>query len=323
MRSDHMNLEETAEQIRSMEIRGAGRIARAAARALLDHSVSCSSPDLDSYRHEMMKAANLLATARPTAVSLPNAVNIISRPLKSMTSLKEAKEGFEERARSFISHSEHAVSRIGEIGARHIRNGDVIMTHCNSEAALNCILTADKQGMDIEVYATEVRPRNQGHITIKTLSDAGIKTNFIVDSAARYFMNEVDLCITGADAISVNGAVINKIGTAQMALAAKEARVNFLVAAESYKFAPRTILGERILIEERPSAEVLPDAILADLPHVTVRNPTFDITPAEYVDLIITEQGAIPPAMAFTMIQEHLNWSIDDLCSDYQYCEEE
>ena len=308
-----MTLEDTAEQIRGMEIRGAGRIARAAARALLDHSESSSSSDLDSYRRDMMKATDMLATVRPTAVSLPNAVNLISRPLKSATNLKDARKGFEERARSFISLSEHAVSRIGEIGARHIRDGDVIMTHCNSEAALNCILTAYNQGMDIEVYATEVRPRNQGHITIKTLSDAGIKTNFIVDSAARYFMKEVDLCITGADAISVNGAVINKIGTALIALAAKEARVNFLVAAETYKFAPRTILGERILIEERPSDEVLPDAILAGLPHVTVRNPTFDITPAEYVDLIITEQGAIPPEMAYTIIREHLHWSIEDL----------
>ncbi|PKL59159.1 MAG: ribose 1,5-bisphosphate isomerase, partial [Methanomicrobiales archaeon HGW-Methanomicrobiales-4] len=230
---------------------------------------------------------------------------------------------FEERARSFISLSEHAVSRIGEIGARHIRDGDVIMTHCNSEAALNCILTAHNQGMEIEVYATEVRPRNQGHITIKTLSDAGIKTNFIVDSAARFFMKEVDLCITGADAITVNGAVINKIGTAQIALAAKEARVNFLVAAETYKFAPRTILGERVLIEERPSTEVLPDAILASLPNVTIRNPTFDVTPAEYVDLIITEQGVIPPEMAYTIIREYLHWSNEDLCTDYPYCEEE
>lgn len=136
-------------------------------------------------------------------------------------------------------------------------------------------------------------------------------------------MKEVDICITGADAITVNGSVINKIGTAQIALAAKEARVSFLVAAETYKFAPRTILGERILIEERPPGEVLADEISKSLPYVTVRNPTFDVTPAEYVDLIITEQGVIPPEMAYTIIKEHLQWSMDDLCTDYPYCEEE
>lgn len=318
-----MTLEETAYQIKSMEIRGAGRIARAAAKALLDHSISSKHSDLDSYRKDMLNAADLLAGVRPTAVSLPNAVNLISHPLVQDRIFLEAKTQFEERARSFISLSEHAVSRIGEIGARHIRDGDVVLTHCNSEAALACILTAHQQGMDIEVYATEVRPRNQGHITIKTLSDAGIRTNFIVDSAARYFMKEVDICITGADAITVNGAVINKIGTSQIALAAKEARVNFLVAAETYKFAPRTILGERILIEERPPDEVLPESMRVNLPHVTVRNPTFDVTPSDYVDLIITEQGAIPPEMAYTIIKEHLRWEIDDLCTDYPYCEEE
>jgi ribose 1,5-bisphosphate isomerase len=318
-----MTLEETAARIKNMEIRGAGRIARAAAKALLDHSLACTEVDLESYRKNLLLAADLLANVRPTAVSLPNAVNIISHPLTRDTAFPEAKLHLEERARTFISLSEHAVSRIGEIGARHIRDGDVVMTHCNSEAALACILTAHQQGMDFEVYATEVRPRNQGHITIQTLSDAGIKTNFIVDSAARFFMKEVDICITGADAITVNGAVINKIGTSQIALAAKEARVNFLVAAETYKFAPRTILGERILIEERPPDEVLPESMRVKLPNVTVRNPTFDVTPSDYVDLIITEQGAIPPEMAYTIIKEHLQWNIDNLCTDYPYCEEE
>ncbi|HWQ67770.1 MAG TPA: ribose 1,5-bisphosphate isomerase [Methanospirillum sp.] len=318
-----MILDETIEKIRTMEIRGAGRIARAAAAALKGHSESIRPEDLHGYQQEMHRAGTLLSDTRPTAVSLPNAVNLITRPLRDASDLSGAKMALEERARTFINSSEHAVTRIGEIGARHIRDGDVVMTHCNSEAALNCILTAHKQGMDFEVYATEVRPRNQGHITIKTLSDAGIRTNFIVDSAARYFMKEVDICITGADAITVNGAVINKIGTSQIALAAKEARVNVLVAAETYKFAPRTILGERILIEERPADEVLPESIRKELPNVTVRNPTFDITPADYIDLIITEQGAIPPEMAYIIIKEHLQWDMDDLCSEYPYCEEE
>lgn len=318
-----MTLEETAEKIRSMEIRGAGRIARAAAQALHDHSMEDNCTDLARYRQKMYAAADLLISTRPTAVSLPNAVNLVMKPLKNETDLKTAKQNLEERALAFIRRSEEAVSRIGTIGARHIRDGDVVMTHCNSEAALACILKAHHQGMDIEVYATEVRPRNQGHITAQTLSDAGIKTNFIVDSAARYFMKEVDLCITGADAITVNGSVINKIGTSQIALAAHEARVSFLVAAETYKFAPCTILGERILIEERSPDEILPAGMRKNLPYVTVRNPTFDITPAEYIDLIITEAGVYPPEMAYTIIREQLHWDIEEMSSDLPYCEEE
>ena len=93
----------------------------------------------------------------------------------------------------------------------------------------------------------------------------------------------------------VNGAVVNKIGTSQIALSAHEARTRFLVAAETYKFAPRTIIGEFIEIEERDGAELLPAPIAKTLPHVTARNPVFDVTPPEYVDLIMTEEGAIPP----------------------------
>ncbi len=318
-----MTLEETAGKIRSMEIRGAGRIARAAARALYEHSIKAESADLAQYCQRMYAAAELLVSTRPTAVSLPNAVNLVMKPLKNESDLFTARRNLEERALAFVKRSEEAVSRIGTIGGRHIRDGDVVMTHCNSEAALACILKAHQQGMDIEVYATEVRPRNQGHITAKTLSDAGIKTNFIVDSAARYFMKEVDICITGADAITVNGSIINKIGTSQIALAAHEARVSFVVAAETYKFAPCTILGERILIEERSPDEILSGDMRKQLPHVTVRNPTFDITPADYVDLIITEAGVYPPEMAYTVIKEQLHWDTEDMSSELPYCEEE
>jgi ribose 1,5-bisphosphate isomerase len=85
-----------------------------------------------------------------------------------------------------------------------------------------------------------------------------------------------------------------------------------LVAAETYKFAPRTVIGELIQIEERASGEVLPDEIARTLPHVTVRNPAFDVTPAEYIDLIITEAGAVPPQMAYVIIKEYLGWGIEE-----------
>ncbi len=215
-----------------------------------------------------------------------------------------------ERSRAFVRSSLSAVERIGEIGSKHIRDGDVVLTHCNSEAALACILTAKKEGRRFSVIATEVRPGNQGLLTIKTLGGAGIRTEYIVDSAVRFFMNKVDLVIVGADAVVVNGAVVNKIGTSQIALAAREARTPFIVAAETYKFAPRTLVGELIEIEERSPLEVLPYEIAKDLPSVTVRNPVFDVTPSEYIDLIVTEEGAIPPAMAYVIIRDYLGWDI-------------
>jgi len=313
-----MSLYETAEKIQTMEIRGAGKIARAAVEALKEHDRTIDPTSLADYLEEMERAAGILLATRPTAVSLPNALHFVMNSVRKASSLEEAREVLRSQADAFIETSTTAVERIGEIGARHISDGDVLMTHCNSQAALACILEAHRQGKEIEVFATEVRPRNQGLLTVRTLNDAGIPAHFIVDSAARYWMNDIDLVIVGSDAIAVNGAVVNKIGTSQIALAAHEARTNFVVAAETYKFAPRTILGELIEIEERDPEEVLPADVAGCLRYVTVHNPAFDVTPAEYVDLIVTEQGAFPPELAYLIIRDYLGWDIREFQKTFE-----
>ncbi|MGP8337000.1 MAG: ribose 1,5-bisphosphate isomerase [Methanosarcinaceae archaeon] len=309
---DHLSqLKNTAEKITSMEIRGAGRIAKAAAVALRDYAENLEVDSMDKFRIHIENAAKLLIDTRPTAVSLPNAVRLTAR--YNSTDVEEAKEEIINNAERFIRQAGEALQKIGEIGAKRIRDGDVIMTHCNSHAALCVITTAFGQGKDISVIATETRPRRQGLLTSKHLLDHGIPTTLIVDSAARYCMKEVDIVIVGADAIAVNGALINKIGTSQIALAAHEARTNFMTAAETYKFSPDTILGDFIEIEERSIDEVIDQDILADLPKLNVRNPAFDITPPKYIDLIITDVGAVPPGMAYTIIKDHLGWDVGEM----------
>ena len=313
-----MHVTETAEKIKRMEIRGAGRIARAAVEALVSQAGILTARDLPSFRKGMEEAAAELVATRPTAVSLPNAVHLVMAAMDDAGTVTEARERVKARGEAFLRSSAEAVHRIGEIGAHHIRDGDTVLTHCNSEAALACILTAHREGREMEVFATEVRPGNQGLLTLRVLSDAGIPTHYIVDSEVRHYMNGIDRVIVGADAVTVNGAVVNKIGTSQVALAAHEARTTFIVAAETYKFAPRTILGELIEIEERDPAEVLAPAEAARLPGVRVHNPVFDVTPAAYVDLIVTEEGAIPPALAYLIIRDHLGWSLGEFHKTFQ-----
>ena len=308
-----MLVSDTAEKIKKMEIRGAGRIARAAVAALMDHAASAGACGIPSFRNDMREAAALLQSTRPTAVSLPNAIHKVMRSLEeNLPTVPEMREHFIEACRDFITSSETAVERIGTIGARHIQDGDTILTHCNSEAALACLIAAHRKGISFEVYATEVRPGNQGLLTLETLNEACIPTVYIVDSAVRCIMREIDMVIVGADAVTVNGAVVNKIGTSQIALAAHERKANMVVAAETYKFAPRTVLGEFIQIEEREPEEVLAAEIAGKLPFVRVRNPVFDVTPPEYIDLIITEEGAIPPQMAYIILRDLLGWGIGD-----------
>lgn len=298
---------ETADRIRSMEIRGAGKIARAAAKALRDLAIGLDAKSLDEFNSEIKKAADILLNTRPTAVSLSNAIWMVTR--YKADDVESARRAVISNADRFIESSERAVERIGEIGGRRIRDGDTILTHCNSMAALSVIETAHKAGKEIRVIATESRPRYQGILTIGILDELGIQTELIVDSAVRSVMNEVDLVVVGADVITANGTLVNKIGTAQIALCAHEARTGFMVAAETYKFSPMTILGELVPIEERSPQEVLPD--YSKYKHVNVRNPAFDVTPHQYIDLICTEAGAISPEMSYLIIKERLGWNID------------
>ena len=308
-------LKETAEKIKSMEIRGAGKIARAAAAELRDYAARLEAKDLDDFNEKMKHAAELLVSTRPTAVSLPNAVRWMMR--YKGENVDEAKASVKKLADEFITNSENAVRRIGEIGARRVRDGDTIMTHCNSSAAISIMAEAHAQGKDINVIATESRPRWQGLLTIKQLDELGISATLIVDSAVRFFMKDVDLVIMGADAVTVNGSVINKIGTSQLALAADEARTNVIIAAETYKFSPRSILGELVKIEERASDEVISREKLDEFSNVRIRNPAFDVTPREYIDLICTEVGAFPPEMAYIIIKDFLGWEIEEMNSSY------
>ncbi|MDD1757791.1 MAG: ribose 1,5-bisphosphate isomerase [Methanotrichaceae archaeon] len=303
---------ETARKIRTMEVRGAGRIAREAAEALMDYALSLDARNLDEFNSEIERAGEILLNTRPTAVSLYNAVQMVTK--HKANELEYARQSVVGNAKRFIENSEKAVERIGEIGSRRILNGDTVLTHCNSMAAISLISTAFRAGKDIRVIATESRPRNQGILTIEMMDELGIPTTLIVDSAVRSVMNNVDLVVVGADVITANGSLVNKIGTAQIALIAHEARTSFIVAAETYKFSPRTILGELVPIEERSPEEVLPD--ISKYEHIKVHNPAFDVTPHQYIDLICTEVGAIPPMMSYMIIRERLGWELNESAFD-------
>lgn len=301
-------IDETFQLIKTMRVRGAGRIARAAAKALSDYATSLRASTPEEFYTQVSKAGELLKSARPTAVSLPNGVNFlvssVRRAVDAGKSVRELRKIVEESAADFIRHSLEAVDRIAEMGARRISDGDVLLTHCQSDAASGVIIRAQEMGKDISVFVTETRPRFQGRLTAAVLARNGVRTTLIVDSAARLYMGKVDKVVFGADAIAANGAVVNKIGTAQISLVAKEARARVFVAAESYKLSPQTFLGELVEIEERDAGEVVPRGWRQDHAAIKVRNPAFDVTPPEYIDLIITERGVFPPQGVILLMKE-------------------
>jgi len=298
------NVRKTAESIRDMTIRGAGKIARAGASAMGDFAKNYKGNSLEEFRKEVRECSEILIASRPTAVSLWNGVKATMRGLSSAETLDEARESVIFNSEEFVKISSMAVETISKMGANRIKSGDVILTHCNSKAAIGVIKEAHRQGKDIKVYATESRPWRQGILTVNELAEAGIDTTLIIDSAVRSVMKEVDKIFVGADTITSHGALINKIGTSQIALAAHEARVQFYVCSETYKFSSATIFGDMVTIEERSIDEVVKKGEIPD--SVKIYNPVFDSTPAAYIDAIITDVGVIHPGSVYDVMIRQL-----------------
>jgi len=298
----------TAEDIRSMKIRGAGRIARAGAGAIGKFAEDYSGSDMDQFRKDLHEAMGVILDSRPTAVSLWNGVQASVRGVRDISSVSEAKELIIRNSNEFIRESEEAVKTIARIGAKRIEDGDIIMTHCNSSVAIGVIAEAHRLGKDIKVFATESRPWRQGILTVNDLAREGIDTTLIIDSAVRLVMKDVDKVFVGADTITSHGALINKIGTSQLALAAHESRVQFYVCSETYKFSPLSLQGDLVKIEEREISEVVKPGEIPDT--VRVYNPVFDVTPSQYIDGIITEVGLISPGSVYDVMQRKFGTEI-------------
>mgnify|MGYP004608671003 FL=1 len=298
------SVQETADSIRRMEVRGAGRIARAGAAAMGRFARGYEGGSLESFIRDLGTAEEVLLASRPTAVSLWNGVRASVRGADRAETLDESKALVASNADDFCVRSEQAVGRIARIGARRIQDGDVILTHCNSSAAIGAIEEAHRQGKDVKVFATETRPWRQGILTVNQLADAGVDVTLIVDSAVRSVMRRVDKVFVGADTVTSQGTLINKIGTSQLALAARESGVQFYVCAETYKFSPMTLFGDSVTIEERDISEVVRSGEVRD--SVKIFNPVFDSTPARYIDAIVTEEGMMNPGSVYDVMVRQL-----------------
>ncbi|MFH0860454.1 MAG: ribose 1,5-bisphosphate isomerase [Candidatus Altiarchaeota archaeon] len=289
-----------AEKIRSMKVRGARDIAIAAVEALEAVMREGGSPA------DMRRAGSKLKKARPSAISLPNAVNYVLYLVDKNRDEEDFRQKTAAEIADYLRRLNESLERIATIGASIINPGETILTHCQSDTVAQILMKAWDQGKKIKAVCTEARPRHQGYITASLLSKHGIPTTLIIDSAVYYMMQElnVDKVIVGADTIYSDGDIVNKIGTAQIALAAKKMNIPLIVAAESIKFSPESIIGKMVKIEERDPDEV------TRIPKVKIRNPAFDITQSEYVDVIITEEGIMPPQEAFHLLTEKFSWGL-------------
>ena len=299
-------VQSAAEKIKRLEVQGARNVAIEAIKALETLASKTRAKTKKEFFDELSKSKEILFASRETEPLMRNAVRwIISQVEKSNEkNVKKLSKTISLASKEFLKNLEDSKEKIAEIGAKRIRDNSVIFTHCHSSTVNYLLERAKKEGKTFEVICTETRPIFQGRTTAKEMLELGIKTIFIVDSAARFFMNQVDLVIVGADAITSEGNVINKIGTSMMALIAHEARTPFYVVSELLKFDPMTMYGDYEKIEERS-----PEEIWKDPPqNLIIRNPAFDVTRRDFIHGIICEEGIISPHSIIEVMHRKYPW---------------
>lgn len=297
---------EVADKIKRLEIRGARNIAIAAIKVLNELAKETEASTRKEFLEQLLKAKDVLFASRETEPFMRNAVRWIIHKVESskIEKIDKLVEIISSSSKQFLEMLNKSRETIAEIGSRRVRDGSVILTHCHSSTVTYMLKKAKEKGKKFQVICTETRPRFQGRITARELLEAGIKTTLIVDSAVRFFMNDVDFVMVGADAITSEGNIINKIGTSMIALVASEARTPFYVVTELLKFSPLTMYGDYEKIEERDPREVWenpPEGLI-------IRNPAFDVTRRDFIHGIICEEGIISPHSIIEVVKRRYPW---------------
>ena len=298
---------EVAKAIKTMVIRGAPAIGVAAAMGIALGMRKSKATGTKQFATEFQKTCDLMAATRPTAVNLFWAIDRMKRAfaeaVQAGSSVGEIKDRLEAEAHRIHDEDVASCRSVGAHGATLVPESASILTHCNAGAlatagygtALGVIRAAVEQGKQVTVLADETRPFLQGaRLTAWELLKDGIDTTVITDNMAGPMMRQghVDLVVVGADRIAANGDVANKVGTYAVAVLARAHGIPVYVAAPISTIDLNTPDGSRIPIEERNAREVThigPSRLVPT--EARVRNPAFDVTPAEYVTAIVTERG--------------------------------
>jgi len=303
------DVKELWKAVKTLQIRGAPAIGVAAAFGVVlaaQNSKKLSGPGLVA---DIIRAADYLASCRPTAVNLFWALERMKKKTLAAENLPldDLKKTLALEAVAIFDEDRQICRSIGRHGLALLKGKKSVLTHCNAGGlatvqfgtALAPIYLAHKKGWPVKVFADETRPLLQGaRLTAWELKQAGIDVTLICDNMAAQVMREgkVDMVFVGADRIAANGDTANKIGTYGVALLAKAHKIPFYVLAPTSTFDLKTPSGAAIPIEQRALEEVTHGFGKQTAPDgVNVYSPAFDVTPAKLISAIICENGICRP----------------------------
>jgi len=296
-----LDIKKVAEDIKLIKIQGASNIELTAIEVISKY-VS-KTPKTNNFLEELKENVNYLIKQRLNEPKLRNSMNYI---LSKANKYKLEKDNLKllEEITNYNIHTKKGNDYVSELASQMITTGSKILTHCHSTLVENAFLKAFDRGINFEVYCTETRPRYQGHITAKNLSDHGIKVTMIVDSAVSHILKEVDYLFTGADVIFSDGSIMNKLGTHTISLMANNFKTPHIVLTTTHCCEVNDLLNAREEIEERSADEVWEEK---ERPKsLKIKNPAFDIVPNELIDKFITEEGVFSPETLYLWVNQHI-----------------
>ena len=303
------DIEVLAEAIKSLRVRGAPAIGIAGAFGVVLGVQNFAGEDKEAFFKQLKETSEYLNATRPTAVNLSWAIQRMNRVANQNKSkpLAEIKERLLNEAQTIWEEDREICRRLGKHGAKLVKDGFNILTHCNTGAlatadygtALGVVFAANEEGKKLHVYADETRPLLQGaRLNVWELMNENIDVTLICDNTAAFVMQQkkIDCAIVGADRIAANGDTANKIGTYNVAVLCEKHGVPFYVAAPYSTIDFNLQNGSQIPIEERAAEEITHGFGRRTAPlNTKVYSPAFDVTPNDLIAGIITEEGVIEP----------------------------
>ncbi len=298
-----MGIKETVKKIKSLEIQGAENVAIEAVKALKDVVKQTRSRTVSAILADLFHAKNLLFLSRPTEPCMRNSINYVMDDL-SYDDPVELTKTVCEKVDWVLKRFEQNKKIIAGIGAKKIKNGSVVFTHCHSSTILEIIKEAKKQGKKFQVHNTETRPKFQGRITATEVAKLGIPVTHFVDAAARFALKKADIVFIGADAITTEGKVINKIGSELYAEIAKKFDIPVYACTDSWKFDTETVFGFEEEIEVRRSDEIWKNPPKG----VKINNFAFEKVSPDLITGIISEAGIYKPHIFMQEVKANNKW---------------
>ncbi len=270
--------------VRADRARGAGELARWCVDQLAHAVRASAAPTAVALHAEVSSVASSLRAARPSMVAIENLVGrwLAALPDPTGSEIGDYRQRAVEASDQLVTASRRATAAAARHAARLIGPDRTIMTHSRSATVLMCF---QELAPNTRAITTESRPPAEGRVLAQELSALGIVTDFLSDQQMAAFVGHADVALVGADTVTGDGSVVNKAGTRLLALAARDRGIPFYVCYEALKRTERSV--SELVLESHDPGEVA----TLNLPHVTVRNVYFDVTPPELVTAWIDEDG--------------------------------